>query len=161
MASVDSRALALQGRHTDVDAKLEGADPFTTAPCGGSPRTATAPASPSTGATTRRGSLGEPPVSSSAPARPSSCEPGQQTLFSSGATSSTTVAKMASAARSSATRGRAYRPSLSDRLTRSLITSGLVCGITPSSIRQLSGQPIRVLAFDTLAGGDAASHGEG
>ena len=60
--------------------------------------------------------------------------------------------KPASSAQYSATKVRASRRSLSDKLTQSLITSGLVCGITPSSIRTLSGQPIRVLAFDMQAG---------
>lgn len=52
-------------------------------------------------------------------------------------------------------------PSLSDRLTQSLITSGLVKGITPTSIRGASNQPIRVLAFDTPAGADVGSPGAG
>jgi hypothetical protein len=78
-------------------------------------------------------------------------------LFSSGESSSTTAGKPESTAPSSGTRGRTYRRSLSDRLTASLITSGLVKGITPTSIRQLLGQPIRVLAFDMPDGGAAAS----
>ena len=72
-----------------------------------------------------------------------------------------TTDSRASNAACSATKGRTSRRSLSDRLTRSLIDAGLVCGTTPSSIRQLSGQPIRVLAFDTLAGPAVASLGKG
>jgi hypothetical protein len=47
------------------------------------------------------------------------------------------------------------RLSLSDRLTPSLISAGLVCGITPSSTRKQSGQPIQVLALNGPAGSDA------
>jgi hypothetical protein len=81
-----------------------------------------------------------------------------ETLFSSGGEPNTGLTnRTALNAPCSATKGRTYRRSLSDRLTQSLITAGLVCGITPSSIRQLSGQPIRVLAFDMPDGGAAAS----
>jgi len=132
-------------------------DPFEMVPSGGSPRTGTGLASRSIGAITAAESRDERQISLSAPAKPSFCEPRQLTLFSSGESSSTTAASKASAALCSATKVRTNRRSLSDRLTSSLITAGLVKGITPSSIRQLSGQPIRVLAFDVLAGGDAAS----
>lgn len=106
----------------------------------------TAPANPSG----HRRSLSDP-------AKSSSCEQPMLTLFLSGGDSSTTADSKASTARSSATKARIYRPSLSDRLTASLITAGLVCGITPTSIRQLSGQPIRALAFDTLDGSAAVA----
>lgn len=132
------------------------ADPFVLGRFGGSRKTATDHAAISTGATTAAGKASGPRTSSSVPARSSHFEPLTQTLFLCGAGSSMTAVRRASTARSSATKGRASRRSLSDRLTRSLITSGLVCGITPSSIRQLSGQPIRVLAFDTPAGPAAA-----
>jgi hypothetical protein len=57
----------------------------------------------------------------------------------------------------SETKARSYHRSLSDRLTPSLISAGLVKGITPMSIRQLSGQPIRVLAFDMPDGVDVVA----
>ena len=150
----------------NLSAQAEGvgeADPFATGHCGGSRRMVTVPASPSTGVTTAPASLAARPPSLSAPASPSCCERPMPMLFSYGESSLMTRSrsKRASTARSSETRGRTSRPSLSDRLTRSLITSGLVSGITPTSIRQLSGQPIRVLAFGMPAGGDAASPPEG
>ena len=74
----------------------------------------------------------------------------------SGASSSTTADSKASTAQSFATNLRTYQASLSDRLTQLLISHGLVKGITPTSIRQMSGQPIRALAFDTPDGSDAA-----
>ena len=76
-------------------------------------------------------------------------------LSSYGANSSMTADKQASIAQSFATNLRTYQASLSDRLTRLLIESGLVKGITPMSIRQMSGQPIRALAFDAPDGSDA------
>lgn len=136
-------------------------DPFVMGRFGGSRKTAIDHAAISTGATTAAGKASGPQTSSSVLARSSHFEPLTQTLFSCGADSSMTAVRRASTAPSSATKGLTSRRSLSDRLTRSLITSGLVCGITPSSIRQLSGQPIRVLAFDTPAGPAAASLGKG
>lgn len=132
-------------------------DPFVLGRFGGSRRMATDHAVISTGATTAAGRASGPQTCSSVPAKSSPSELPTPTLFSCGAGSSTTADRRASTAQSSATKGRTSRRSLSDRLTRSLITSGLVCGITPSSIRQLSGQPIRVLAFDMPAGGAAVS----
>ena len=57
-----------------------------------------------------------------------------------------------SSAPSSATKGRSYRPSLSDRLTQSLITSGLVRGTTPKSIRKQCGAQILDIASSKLGG---------
>jgi len=131
--------------------------PFPAAPCGGSPRTGISPASRSIAATTPPASQSAHQASSSDPAKLSSCEPPPLMLFSCGESSSTTAASKASTARYSETKVRTYRPSLSDRLTQSLIDAGLVCGITPTSIRQLSGQPIQVLAFAMPVGGDVGS----
>ncbi len=72
-----------------------------------------------------------------------------------GASSSMTAGKPASTVPSSETKVRTYRASLSDRLTPSLISAGLVNGITPTSTRQVSGQAIRVFAFLRQAGGGA------
>lgn len=83
-------------------------------------------------------------------------EPMQQTLFSSGGTSDIdTIGSKASTAQSFETRARTRLPSLSDRLTQSLITAGLVRGITPSSIRNQSGAAIRDFASLPLVGGGA------
>ncbi len=136
-------------------------DPFVMGRSGGSRRMAIDHAAISTGATTAAGKASGPQTCSSVLAKSSHFEQPTLTLFSCGAGSSTTVVRRASTAPFSATKGRASRRSLSDRLTPSLITSGLVCGITPLSIRQLSGQPIRVLAFDTPAGPAAAPLGKG
>ena len=59
-------------------------------------------------------------------------------------------------ARSSETKVRTSRQSLSDRLTPSLITLGLVRGTTPKSVRQTSGAAIRDFASLPLDGGGAA-----
>lgn len=84
-----------------------------------------------------------------------SYEPKEPTLFSFGESSLTTAGSMASTALCSETKAHTYRVSLSDRLTQSLITSGLVKGITPSSVRKQLGAPIRVIASFGLAGADA------
>lgn len=132
--------------------------PFPMGRSGGSRRTAISASATSTGATIRRGSRSARLTLLSDPETKSSC--GQQLatrlLFGDEASTAGT-SKPASSARCSVTRASRYRPSLSDRPTASLITSGLVCGITPSSIRKLSGQPIRVLAFDGPDGSDAGS----
>lgn len=64
--------------------------------------------------------------------------------------------KSVPSARFSETKQTTSRRSLSDKLTLSLISYGLVKGITPSSTRKQSGQPILVLALDTPDGSDAA-----
>lgn len=134
-------------------------DPFETGLFGGLPKTAIEHASNST-----RGII--PPtdigmagaaLSSSAPEKQSRSARRPAMLSSSGASSSMTAASRASIAPFFVMKGRICRRSLSDRLTQSLITSGLVKGITPSSTRKQSGQPILVLAFDTPVGGDAVT----
>ena len=52
---------------------------------------------------------------------------------------------------------RCYRQSLSDRLTSSLMRSGLVAGITPTSIRRRCGAKIPATAFLWRGGRDAVS----
>lgn len=65
------------------------------------------------------------------------------------------MASEASNAVSSETKGRSSRQSLSDRLTPSLITAGLVRGTTPSWIRKRLGAPILGSALWPLGGSDA------
>lgn len=91
-----------------------------------------------------------------APENASSFGQTQQTLFSSGDMSdiASTVRK-GSTVQSSETRARTDRLSLSDRLTQSLITAGLIKGITPSLIRGMSGAAIRDFASLPLDGGAA------
>ncbi len=96
-------------------------------------------------------------ASSSARVSTSCCAPTQAMLFSSGAMQLTArTDKPASNVHFSGAkaRGRAAR-SLCDRLTPLLISSGLVAGITPTSVRQMSGAAIRDTAFLPLAGGGA------
>lgn len=64
------------------------------------------------------------------------------------------MAKKALNARSFGTRAQSDRLSLSDRLTQSLITAGLVRGTTPLSIRRQCGVPIRDFALLPLDGSD-------
>jgi hypothetical protein len=133
-------------------------DPFETVLCGGSRRTGIAAAEIYSDVTTAAGKASGHRTFSSALETRSSFDLPPETLFLCGGDQSTAgMGKRASNARSSATRVRSSLPSLSDRLTQSLIAAGLVCGITPLSIRQLSGQPIRVLALDMPAGPAVAS----
>lgn len=130
-------------------------DPFVTGLFGGLPKTATSASATSTGPITVRGSRSERATSLLAPAARSSSEPPREMLHSRGATRDTgETSKSALSATSSATGARTSRRSLSDRLTPLLISAGLVCGITPSSTRKQSGQPIQVLALSMPAGGD-------
>lgn len=125
-------------------------------PFGGSRRTATCASATSIDGITARANRNERATSLSAPAIRSSFELPMAMPHSHGATRATgKMGRKASSAACSATRARTYRPSLSDRLTQSLISSGLVCGITPSSIRKASNQPIRGLAFVMPDGADA------
>jgi hypothetical protein len=55
----------------------------------------------------------------------------------------------------SATKAQSDLPTLSDRLTQSLITAGLVKGITHTSIRKQYGLAIRASALWPLDGGNA------
>ena len=133
------------------------ADPFAMAPYGGSQRTVTPHAAICSDATTAPGKAAARRPSSSDPVTRSSCEmqPDQPSLFGACPDTGETV-KPALSARYFVTKARTSRQSLSDKLTPSLITAGLVCGITPSSIRQQSGQPIRALAFAMPDGGALA-----
>lgn len=70
----------------------------------------------------------------------SSYQRGRVRRYGSGANLSTQADSKASTARCSATNPRIKRVSLSDRLTQSLITAGLVNGIIPISMRSASGQ---------------------
>jgi hypothetical protein len=134
------------------------ADPFTTARCGGSPKTAISPAATSTAATIRRRSPSAPQTLSSVPATGSCCEAPLATPPLSGGDPSTgETTKWALNAPCSETKGRTYRRSLSDRLTLSLIRSGLVKGITPSSVRRQSGLAILDIVSWPQAGADAAT----
>lgn len=83
------------------------------------------------------------------------CGQEMPTPCSSGESSSTTAASKASIAPSFGMNPRTGRVSLSDRLTQSLITSGLVKGITHTSIRKQSGAAIRDSALWPLDGGNA------
>jgi hypothetical protein len=75
-----------------------------------------------------------------APVRRLSSAHGKGMHFGYGEGSKTTAAKLALTARSSETKACTSLPSLSDRLTPSLISAGLVCGIIPLSMRDSSGQ---------------------
>lgn len=85
----------------------------------------------------------------------SSFEPEQETPDLFGDRSSATAQKEASTAPFSETRVRSCRPSLSDRLTLSLMRSGLVAGTTPTSIRKRCGAAIPDTASNWLAGPSA------
>lgn len=130
---------------------------------GGSQKTATQPALPSTSGTTRPISTRTEgnERSSLDPVKKSFSEQPKAMPFLFGEDSATTADREASTAQSSATKARTYRRSLSDRLTPLLISSGLVRGITPTSTRAQCGQPIQVLAFDMLAGGGVGGRKEG
>jgi hypothetical protein len=121
-----------------------------------SPRMVTYPVSTFSNGTIHAERQASDEGSSSARESESSLEPTQRTLFSFGDTSATgTTIKKASTVQSSETRVRTDRLSLSDRLTQSLITAGLVKGITPSLIRETSGAAIRDFASLPLDGGAA------
>lgn len=122
---------------------------------GTSPGTATSHASPSMNATIPPTSMqtGGSGNCSSDPVKRSSCEPVMPTLFSFGDASLTTADRRELIALFSATKVPGEVRTLSDRLTPSLITSGLVSGITPSSVRQQCGAPIPDFVL-LLPGGD-------
>lgn len=137
---------------TETDAGPFQADLF-----GGSPKTATCALETYSEATTARGSLEECRTSLSAPATRSSYAQRKATRRSRGDIPDfAETARRALSAPSSATGARTSRRSLSDKLTLSLMSAGLVRGITPSSTRKQSGQPIQVFAFDRPGGGGAA-----
>lgn len=124
---------------------------------GGSPKTETTVCVTFTDATTVPASPSARAISLSGRVTKSSSAPVKEMPRSHGVSHSTGATdKKALSATSSETRARTYRRSLSDKLTPSLISAGLVCGITPSSTRKQSGQPIQVLALDMPVGGAAA-----
>jgi len=130
--------------------------PFLTDLFGGSPKTAICASETYTDATIVRGSRSESETSLSGLAkRSSSALPLAMPPSYGDSVATEETAKMASNAVSLGTKGATYLRSLSDRLTLSLISSGLVCGITPSSTRKQSGQPIQVLALDMPDGAGA------
>lgn len=82
-------------------------------------------------------------------------EPEMGMPSSSGENLSTPAARRESTVPFFGTKARSSHLSLSDRLTQSLITSGLVRGITHTSIRKQSGAAIRASALWPLDGGVA------
>lgn len=116
------------------------------------------PASTSSNGTTRAERPASAESSSSDLASGLGFEPMLPTLSLCGGTSAIdTTSNKASTARSSVTKARIERRSSFDRRTQSLITFGLVRGITPSSIRRQSGAAIRDFVSLPLDGGAAAS----
>jgi hypothetical protein len=85
-----------------------------------------------------------------------SCEPEMQMpcLFGETISATSIHPKSESSAPAFVTKGRSSRLSLSDRLMQSLISAGLIKGITHSSIRKQSGAAIRASALWPLDGGD-------
>lgn len=132
-------------------------------PTGGSPRTETARVLNYMNGTTAPintrtvGSV----ASLSAPVSISSCEPmaAMPSLF--GEISSTIPAKKVSTAPYSGMKGRSGQASLSDRLTPLLISSGLVRGIIPMSMREMSNLRTPDFAFLQLDTGSVASQKAG
>lgn len=99
--------------------------------------------------------MAESETSSVGRAKKLSCAPPMQMLSLFGENLSMHPASKESTAPSSATKARTDHPTLSDRLTQSLISSGLVKGITPTSIRNESGAAIQASALWPLDGGAA------
>lgn len=134
--------------------KVTQASEWLGGPFGGSLKTETCPASRSmsdtTPATTTQ--MGGVADSLSGREKASFSEPTVLTLSLFGEILSTTAARKASTAPSFGTKVCIDPRSLSDRLTKSLITSGLVAGITPSSVRKTFGLAIRDFASLPLDG---------
>ncbi len=126
---------------------------------GGSRKTETTHASISTKSTIPPAATktAETAISSLAPEKRSSLEQPKATPSLSGGNSSTHPANKELTARSSATKARGSRQSLSDRLTPSLISAGLVNGITPMSVRKQLGAVIPVTASKRPDGANPAS----
>ncbi|MFQ6183608.1 hypothetical protein ACLMJV_16895 [Sinorhizobium meliloti] len=124
---------------------------------GTSPKMVTGPASLCSGGTTPARTNGRSKISSSDPESTSFSELMTETpsLFGELLSTARTV-KKASSARSSETKASTSRQSLSDRLTKSLITAGLIKGTTPSLVRQTFGLSIRDFASLPLDGSEAA-----
>jgi hypothetical protein len=87
----------------------------------------------------------------------SSCEHGNVMPCLCGESSLTQADSKESTALSSETKASTSPVSLSDRLTPSLISAGLVCGTIPMSMRRKSNQPIQVPATKLLDGLSADS----
>jgi hypothetical protein len=94
---------------------------------------------------------------SAAPAKKSSSEPSPQTQFSPGENSSTTAVKQVSIALFSETKAHTWHLNSYDKLTLSLITTGLVRGITHTSIRStcLTADQVTVSSVPVGKGVDA------
>lgn len=100
-------------------------------------------------------------TSSSVQAKSSACEPEQPTLFSFGDDSLTTADRRELIALFSETKAQSNPRSLCDRLTPSLISSGLIAGITPTSIRERFGAPIPDFALLLPDGGAVEQRNQG
>ena len=92
-------------------------------------------------------------INSLAPASASRCAPEQPTLFLLGDDLLTTADRRELIALFSATKAASSQANLSDRLTPSLFTCGLIRGITPMSIRERSGAPIPDFVLRLPGGG--------
>lgn len=92
--------------------------------------------------------------------RKSSSELSAATPSSCGETSSTTAGKTESTAPLSATRARISARGSYDRRIRLLMSSGLIAGITPTSMRQRSPQKTLDFAFSQLGGDGAGARRE-
>ena len=134
-----------------------GDAPFPMARFGGLPKTETGPASNSTNGTTvptNTRTVGSGNCSAGRD-RKSSCEQQMEMPFLSGATSSTTLGNLVSIARFSETKAKTKAPFLSDKLTLSLITAGLVNGITHMSARKRLRAKTPAIVSYVLVGSDA------
>jgi hypothetical protein len=123
---------------------------------GGSRRMATKPVSPCTSGTIRLTDtlMGASEPSSSVQAKRSFSGLRKRTPYGSGASSTTTAGSKASTAPSSATsQATAARASYRKRI-ESLIASGLIAGITPTSTRKGSPQKTLDFAFSKRVGVD-------
>jgi hypothetical protein len=87
-----------------------------------------------------------------APAKNSCCEHGNAMLCGFGEDSKTIADKPGSTVPFSEMKATIFPATLSDRLTQSLISAGLVCGTIPLSMRDASGQTILGFASKPLAG---------
>jgi len=117
---------------------------------------ATKPFSPSMSDTTvaTNTRMGESERNSSVQGSQSSSEREPEMLDLFGENSSMTAGKMALTAHSSEMKAKSNRVSLSDRQTISLIKSGLVKGITPTSVRKQFGAPIPDTVTNWRVGGN-------
>ncbi len=119
-----------------------------------SPRTETCPVTDSIDVTTHQPKTQNPSKDSSlVPANISPCEPAVETRYLFGASQNTEkTGKRASSAHYFGMKQQSSRLSLSDRLTPSLITAGLIAGTTPTFVRHQCGVPIPDSALFLLDG---------